>query len=445
MRRIFGSYAYSAGPRDGCWWDETIAAPTWPEARGDIQAEVAIIGAGYTGLSAALHLAEAGLDVAVVEAEYPGWGASGRNGGFCCIGGSKLSNAKLAKIYGADQAAQFQSAERAAVDLVAGILDRFGIDADTHSDGETQIAHSPRAMAALRAEAARDPEAVLTEPEDLHSQGFGGAFFGAMTTPYGFGLNPRKYVLGLAAAAQGAGARLFQNSPAGRLTRASDRAGDRASDRTVIALPNGSLSAKTVLICTNGYSSEDVPRWLAGRYMPAQSTVLVTRPLTDDEVQAQGWTSDQMAYDTRNLLHYFRLMPDRRFLFGMRGGLLSSPAAEATARRRTRADFEAMFPAWRHVDSPNLWSGMVCLSRNRVPFVGAVPGMPGVFAGLAYHGNGVAMGSYAGRLLADLVQGQTPAQPYPAFMTAPMGRFPFGPARRIVMPPVYAGLKLKDL
>ncbi|MGD9865223.1 MAG: NAD(P)/FAD-dependent oxidoreductase [Pseudodonghicola sp.] len=437
MKHIFGGYAYSAGPRSGCWWDETMAAPVWPEARGALRADVAIIGAGFTGLSAALHLAEAGVDVAVLDAQYPGWGASGRNGGFCCVGGAKLDSAAMARSYGADQTQQFHAAEHAAIGLVAGILDRFGIDADTHSKGETQIAHNPRAMARLRRIAATDPDAVLTERADMAAAGFGEGFFGAMTTPVGFGLNPRKYVLGLAAAAQAAGARLYQLSPAGGIAR--------QGGSHVIALPQGSLSADTVLICTNGYSSEDLPDWLAARYMPAQSTVLVTRPLTDEELAAQGWTSDQMAYDTRNLLHYFRLMPDRRFLFGMRGGLMSSPRAEAAARTRTRADFEAMFPAWRHVESPNLWSGMVCLARNRVPFTGAVPGAPGMFAGLAYHGNGVAMGSYTGRLLADLAQGRAPDLPYPAFMARPMARFPLGRARRLLMPPLYAMLRLGDL
>jgi glycine/D-amino acid oxidase-like deaminating enzyme len=150
-----------------------------------------------------------------------------------------------------------------------------------------------------------------------------------------------------------------------------------------------------------------------------------------------------MAYDTRNLLHYFRLMPDRRFLFGMRGGLRASPRAEAAIRRKLRQDFEAMFPAWRDVAATHYWSGMVCLSRNLVPFIGAVPDQPGLFAGLCYHGNGVAMGSYSGRLLSDLVQGRQPELPYSTAVQK-MPRFPFGRARRILMPPAYAALGLMD-
>ncbi|GAA6200773.1 FAD-binding oxidoreductase [Aquicoccus sp. SU-CL01552] len=437
MRRIFSTFAYSDAPRDGCWWDETETRPDWPEARGDLRADVAVIGGGFTGLSAALHLAEAGVSVAVLDAEYPGWGASGRNGGFCCLGGSFMEGSGLTARYGAEQAQVFRAAEVAAVDLVAGLLARLGIDADTHSRGETQMAHSRRAMDRLRRAAQDKPGAVLTEAADLAAQGMAGPFHGALTVPVGFGLNPRKYVLGLARAAAQAGADLYQKSPAGRIEKIAG--GHR------IALPQGSLTAETVLICTNGYSSEDVPGWLAGRYMPAQSTVLVTRPLSDDELAAQGWTSDQMAYDTRNLLHYFRLMPDRRFLFGMRGGMMSSPRAEAAARARTRRDFERMFPAWRTVESPYMWSGMVCMAANLVPFAGPVPGTTGMFAGLAYHGNGVAMGSYSGRLLADLAQGRTPELPYPEPMQRPMRRFPLGRARRALMPPLYAAMALGDL
>jgi len=271
----------------------------------------------------------------------------------------------------------------------------------------------------------------------LAAQGLNGPFHGALTTPVGFGLNPRKYLFGLADAANKAGARGFQHSPVTAIN--ATRTGYR------VTAAQGSVQCETVLIATNGYSSEDIPEWLAGRYLPAQSSVLVTRRISPAELSAQGWTSDQMAYDTRNLLHYFRLMPDGRFLFGMRGGLGSSPGAERAARARTRRDFETMFPAWRGVASMNHWSGMVCLAARRVPFVGAVPGKPGMFAGLAYHGNGVAMGSYAGRLLADLALGQETRCIYPEMMQKPMAQFPLGGARRLLMPPAYAAMMLADL
>ncbi|TNJ42255.1 FAD-binding oxidoreductase [Phaeobacter sp. B1627] len=434
MRRIFPDYAYGTGPRSNCWWDETCPAPVWPELDRAREVDVAIIGGGFTGLSTALHLAEAGVDVAVIEAETPGWGASGRNGGFCCLGGAKLGSRAMERLHGRRETQVYQAGEEEAVHLVERLIARHGIEADTHSSGETVMAHSAKAGAALR-RAAQNTGADFIDGPALAANGLGGRFHGAMTTPLGFALNPRKYLFGLAAAAATAGATLYQRSPA--LDLWQDDSGWHA--RT----PKGRISAKRLVIATNGYSSENIPGWLAGRYMPAQSTVMVTRPLTADEQAAQGWTSAQMAYDTRHMLHYFRLMPDGRFLFGMRGGLMSSPRAEAKIRTALRSHFDRLFPAWRGVEATHMWSGMVCLSRNLVPFVGSVPDHPGLFAGLCYHGNGVAMGSYAGRLLADLVQGKTPEAPYPDLFQR-MPRFPLGRARRLLMPPAYALLGLMD-
>jgi len=442
MKRIYPDYTYGSGPRDGCWWDETIAAPAWPLIDGDVSVDVAIIGGGFTGMSAALHLAEAGVSVAVAEAGAPGWGASGRNGGFCCLGGGRISDGKLNARYGAGAAAEFRSAEIAAVNLVRDLLAKHDITADTHSQGETLLAHSARQMEKMRADAAGietklGVPPVLTEKSDLARQGLGGDFHGALTIPIGFGLNPRKYLFGLADAAADHGVRFFQRSPVSNIEQFA--AGYR------LHTPNGTIRCDRVIVATNGYSSENVPEWLAGRYMPTQSSVLVTRPLSDNELAAQGWTSDQMSYDSCNLLHYFRLMPDRRFLFGMRGGLMSSERVERGVQQRVRRDFERMFPAWAHVETPNSWSGLVCLSRNQVPYCGPVDGMSGVFAGLAYHGNGVAMGSWTGAQLAGLVGGTLSSADLPRAMVAPMGRFPLGGARRALMPPVYAKLMLADL
>ncbi len=431
MKRIFPDYTYGPDPRSNCWWDETIAAPDWPELKGEISVEVAVIGAGFTGTSAALHLAKAGVSVAVLEAESPGWGASGRNGGFCCLGGSKLSQTSMNRRYGEDAANAYSQAEHDAVSLVSELLTTYGIDADTHSVGETQLAHTSRAMDKLRRNAEATGE--LHEKSDLEALGLGRGFHGGYTTPIGFGLNPRKYLFGLANAAQGAA--FYKESPVQNLRK--------TGSGFDLSTPNGRVRCNQVLICTNGYSSDDLPDWLSARYMPAQSTVLVTRPLSDAELQAQGWTSDQMAYDTRNLLHYFRLMPDRRFLFGMRGGLISFPSAEAAIRRKVIRDFRKMFPDWVGVEVTNIWSGMVCMTRDLVPFVGPVPDMPGAFAGFAFHGNGVAMGTYSGQALAKLALGDQAR--LPPFMAKPPRRFPFGRWRRAVMPPAYALMGLMDL
>ena len=265
MKRIYPEFAFGPQTRAGCWWDETIAAPDWPVLQDSQRVDVAIVGAGFTGISAALHLAEAGATVAVLEAETPGWGASGRNGGFCCLGGAMIGDTELIRTYGTTAAQAYRQAELAAVDLVADLLKRHKIDADTHSRGETQLAHRARHMTALRKAADAmvrqgGLEPRLIEARDLAEHGMNGPFHGALTTPVGFALNPRKYLYGLAGAAQAKGAMLFRNSAATGITRQG--AGYR------VDTPQAELTAQTVLIATNGYSSEDMPE-LAGRAIPA--------------------------------------------------------------------------------------------------------------------------------------------------------------------------------
>lgn len=440
MQRIFGHYAYGPGPRETCWWDETCDMPAGDAFNG-ADVDVAIIGGGFTGMTAALTLSRAGVDVAVCEAETFGWGASGRNGGFCCLGGGIATDAELDAQHGKPARLEFRRAEADAVAHVETEIATLGLDVDRHSVGETALAHRPREMEALnrRADTIFENYGVtpqLLERHELSTAGFGGGpFHGALTVPIGFGLNPRKYLAGLVQGARAEGARLYDWCPVTNLLA--------DSDGYLLTVGDTRLRARRVLIATNGYSSEDIPPWLRDRYLPSQSTVLVTRPLNETEIKAQGWTTDQMSYDTRNLLHYFRLLPDRRFLFGMRGGLRSSAGAEAAARAKTRADFDHMFPEWRSVETTHSWSGFVALARKKLPYVGPIPDMPQVWAALCYHGNGVAMGSYAGRLLAEiLIGGQSNRTP--EVMRVPLSRFPFGRMRRVLMPPLYAGLMIKD-
>lgn len=434
MSRVFPAYTYGQGPREHCYWPATATPPHFPAAEGAITCDVAVIGAGFTGLSAALHLAEAGSDVVVLEAQDLGWGASGRNGGFCCLGGSAASDSMLAKLYGEPARRDFRTAEHRAVDLTAGLIERFAISCDTHSRGETLLAHTRKAMNAFDAKARlieRDygVTATITPQQDLAAKGMNGPFFGAITTPIGFALNPLKYLIGLAGAAGQAGVRIFTGSPVQRI--------DWQGAYT-LTTPRATVTAKRLIVATNGYSSDDLPGWLRGRYLPTQSNVIVTRPLSEAELAAQGWTTHQMSYDDRFLLHYFRLMPNRQMLFGMRGGLFSSAAADARMYHVVRQQFEHMFPAWARVETPYSWQGLLSISRDLTPFAGPIPGMPGAFAALSYHGNGVAMGTYAGALLADLVQDRVPRNLYPKIMQTPPRRFPLGRFRRAALWPVYA-------
>ncbi|MCK0150301.1 FAD-binding oxidoreductase [Marivita sp. S6314] len=439
MTRIYEDRAYQTP--QACWWRDTVAPAHPPAMQGDKHTDVAIIGGGFTGLNAALVLADAGRQVTVLDAEHPGWGASGRNGGFCCLGGSKLSGPRIATLFGADQRAEWHAAERAAVDHVATLLADHAIDADVHSEGETMMAHSPGAMHDIREsiEDTRQSYGVtphVFEASDLPSLGLNGRFYGGMTLPIGFALNPGKYHDGLLKSVMRAGAEVFGQTPATRMRQ--------RGSKWEVTTANGILTAERVVIATNGYSSEDMPTWLRARYLPVQSSIIVTRPITDAEQAAQGWTSAQMCYDSRRLLHYFRLMPDGRFLFGMRGGLRATPRSEAALNARIRKNFEQLLPEWRTIDITHAWSGLVCLMRRLTPFSGPVPDRPGMFASLGYHGNGVAMGSYLGARLADCVLDRPTRGPCPAFLHQPPPRFPLGRYRRALLAPTYAAAALLD-
>jgi glycine/D-amino acid oxidase-like deaminating enzyme len=441
MSRVFEPRAYAVDSLTECFWAEDFPGPDfgWPVLLGDAKAEVAVIGAGYTGLSAALHLAQAGVDVAVLDMHGPGWGASGRSGGFVCLGGATASDRAIRRQVGAAGLADWQRAQRDAVALVADLLDRHGIDAQTHSQGETQLAHSPRQLRLLEAEAnaaARAGEPVdFIAPNQMQARGMGiSGLSGGLTTPHGFALHPRRYVLGLAEAYRRLGGRLFVGSEVIGVAETAMGLELRTT--------NGRLRCKRLIIATNGYGREDVPRWMAGRFLPVQSNILVTRPLSDAEIAAQGWSSAQMVYDTRVLLHYFRLLPDRRMMFGMRGGFRATPASDRKMQRIILRDFKAMFPAWAEVETPWFWSGLISLMGRGVPYAGPVPGLAGAYAGFGWHGNGIAMGSYAGAALARLALGQGPD--VPEILQRPPVRIPFGTRRRLLLPPKYAQLGLRD-
>ena len=434
MKRVFPDHTYGPAPRESCYWADTVPDPGFEQATGSITCDVAVIGAGFTGLSAALHLAEAGADVAVLEAEHPGWGASGRNGGFCCLGGFGAPDGVLTRLHGDAARVEARQAEMAAVDTAASLIERLSLDVDRHSRGETVMGFTEKSLTGFETEAARieadlgiTPEII--PPEKLAQFGMTGPFHCGMTIPVGFGLNPAKYALGLAQAADRAGARIFARSAVRRIDHGA---------RFTLHTDHARISAGRLIVATNGYSSDDLPGWMRGRYLPAQSNVLVTRTLSDDEIAAQGWSSGQMAYDERFFLHYFRLMPNKRFLFGMRGGLFSSPRADAAMHRRIRSHFERMFPAWAHVETPYSWNGLLSLAPDMTPYTGPIPGMSGAFTSLSYQGNGVAMASHAGTILADLALGRAPRGAYPAILQKPPRRFPLGALRRGVLWPAYA-------
>ena len=406
-----------------------------PKLATETSCEVAVIGAGFTGLSAALELAESGIDVRVLEAGHVGWGASGRNGGFACIGSHKLSYGAMIRRYGLAATRSYHAAMRQSVELVCDNLSRFAIDAQASGDGEVTLAHAASRVAALQEEQAFLKQTFGEDTEflpraELVARGLQGpGFHAGLKAHVGFGVHPLNYVRGLARAAARAGAPIHAQSP---LVRWEETAtGHR------LHTPEGVLTARHVIVATNGYTPEQVSTRHRGRLMPALSSIIVTRPLSADERRQQGWTSPLMAYDSRKLLHYFRLLPDGRFLFGGRGGTDASDTGGQAFRPLLTENFRRLFPAWSEVEVTHYWRGFVCLAYDLVPYVGALDERNTVWTAIAYHGNGVAMGSWSGRAVARLLLKKTAREELPPVLTRRLARFPLPAFRPLYLKGAY--------
>ncbi|KZK82349.1 Gamma-glutamylputrescine oxidoreductase [Pseudovibrio sp. Ad13] len=444
LHRIFQEDAYGEQPVAENFWHRSLSPQALGAPLSDEQScEVAVVGGGYTGLSAALKLAQQGVDVAVLDAQHIGWGASGRNGGFCCLGGTITDDADLIDRYGEADARRYFYAERAAIDLVAELLEQNSIDADVVSKGETVLAHKARRVDQLKDTAADVQKrygisCTFHDKDELAELGMmASGLSSGLTIPIGFALHPYKYARGLAETVKAQGGRFYEQTSVLGITPAAD-------GQYVLKARTGQLRAQKVLLATNGYSSENMPEWMAGKYLPVQSNILMSRVLSDEELKRQGWFSNQMAYDTRTLLHYFRLLPDNRMLFGMRGSVSATPHARKRMRTATRRDLERMFPEWVNVETPDFWSGLACLTHKLVPFAGAVPDTQGLYAAFGYHGNGIAMATYAGQLVAAEMLGAATKMPYPSFMKQAPIEFPFRTMRRHLLALSYTWFELKD-
>ncbi|MEZ5774281.1 MAG: FAD-binding oxidoreductase [Hyphomicrobiaceae bacterium] len=428
------------------YWEAT-AAPLGietPPLKGETVTDVAIIGAGFTGLSAALRFRDDyDLDVTVLDAADPGWGASGRNGGFVGLGSAKLSYGELIKRYGLEDTKRFFEIQKEAVALVGEVTKRHGIACDHNPMGEMAVAHRPGRFEELKEDQVflRDVIGKKTELLDVPAMKERGcyspAFHGAIWGEVGASVHPLNYTRGLARAAAGNRVHIHGRSRVVRWEELAD--GHRLTTSS-----GAVLKARHVVVATNGFTQEEVSRRHAGRLMPALSSILVTRPLTEDERRAQGWTSLQMAYDTRKLLHYFRLLPDGRFLFGGRGGTDGSDKAAGPLERRLRHNFETLFPGWAHAEHTHFWRGYVCLTHDLVPYIGPLDEKRSVWTAIAYHGSGVAMASWSGRAVADLVAGRPERARLPSVLGRRLKTFPLPALRPAYLKGAYIWYDIKD-
>jgi glycine/D-amino acid oxidase-like deaminating enzyme len=392
------------------WSATASAAPNLPELRGPLQAQVLIIGGGYTGLSAALHLCESGVDVVVLDARALGEGGSGLNGGQV-IAGVKHDPDALEQIFGATLGARLVQTVASGPDLVFELIRKYQIECAATRSGWIQPATSDAALLPIvrRFEQWRRrgaPVELLDRREVSRLIG-SERYCGGWLDRRGGTLQPLSYLFGLARAVQHLGGRIFVGSAAIKL--------ESVGAEWRVHTPGGQVRAPMVVLATNAYTDRLVDA-LRTTVVAVPSFQVATEPLPQaarDSILPQG----QAASDTWHLLRYYRLSPDGRLVLGSRGFFGHAPLAE-TARHHYRA-VQEIFPQLHGLRYEYHWGGLVAMTSDHLPHLHQLA--PGLHAGLGYNGRGVAMATVMGSLLARRIRG-APAEElgFPVTAVRPM-------------------------
>lgn len=376
-------------------WSATAnPSPTYPPLEGVTRTTVAVVGGGFTGLSAALHLAEQGIDTVLLEAQHPGWGASGRNGGQVIPGLKEDPDTLIAKL-GSERGEALVRLAGGAPDRVFELIQRHGIHCDATREGWIQPAHDARSLALCRARAEQwqrrgAPIEILDRAETARLLG-SEHYLGALLDRRGGGVHPLNYALGLAEAAQRAGARLHGQSPVQAL--------QRNSSGFSLTTPQGTLQAEQMLLCTNAYSDALHPA-LRRSVIPVCSVQVASAPLSDN-LRRSILPEGQVASDMRTLLLYYRLDAAGRLLMGGRGAYAGPGIAKQQVQLRQAA--ERLFPQLGELQWQHHWGGFVALTLDHLPHLQQVD--KGLYCALGYNGRGVAMATTLGKVLAEWLSG----------------------------------------
>ena len=403
-------------PTQQIYWHTTVKMPDdskltpLPE-----RVEVAVIGGGYTGLSAARTLAKQGVKVAVLEANTIGWGASSRNGGMV-LTGLKLGMRSVMNKYGRETARRLFQCSLEAIDTVEQIIKEENIDCGFRRYGHLLTANKPKHYDALQEEVGFmekefNHKLRLLSRDEQRTEIGSDIYHGALLDECSGGLNPAQYVSGLAAAAEKVGATLHARARVKRL--------ERRVDRFVLETERGSLSAESVLVATSGYTG-NVTRKLQKKVIPIGSFIIATERLPD-ELTKQLTPNGRMIFDSMHYLNYFRL-GNNRMIFGGRAAFF--PETSKTIQRSAeilRKELMDVYPQLKDVNIEYVWGGTLDFAFDMMTHVGEIDG---IYYSLGYAGHGVAMATYLGMTVAEaMMKGNIKEHPFASFS------FPSAPLR----------------
>ena len=394
----------------------SLPQPDHPALAGELQADVCVVGGGFSGLNTALELAQRGFSVVLLEARKIGWGASGRNGGQLIRGvGHGLD--QFSKVLGDDGVRQMKLMGLEAVDIVRQRVEQFQIACDL-TWGYCDLANKPRDLEGFAedAEELRElgyrHETRLLQAHEMHSVVGSERYVGGLIDMGSGHLHPLNLALGEAAAAQRLGVQVFEHSAVTRIDYGS---------QVRVHTARGLVRAKTLVLGCNAYLNGLNPE-LGGKVLPAGSYIIATEPLS--EQQAQQLLPQNMAVcDQRVALDYYRLSADRRLLFG--GACHYSGRDPQDIAAYMRPKMLQVFPQLAGVKIDYQWGGMIGIGANRLPQIGRLKDQPNVYYAQAYSGHGLNATHLAGKLLAEAISGQQQGR-FDLFAQVPHITFPGG-------------------
>ena len=384
-----------------------------PALQGAQRADVCVIGGGFTGLSAALNLAEQGMDVVLLEAERIGFGASGRNGGL--IGSGQRKDAlEMEKQFGFGKSRQFWDFAEAAKTEIRDRVAKHDIACDLQY-GQIEGVHKKSYVgfaeeyAAALAERYDYPHARALSREETRSLVATDDFLEGLYDKQAMSIHPLNYALGLGRAARDAGVRIYENSRVTRYTR---------SDPATVTTQEGQVEASFIVLGCNGYLGKLEPR-VAGKIMPINNFMIATEPLGEE--CARQLIADRICvHDTRFVVNYFRTSEDYRLLFG--GGENYRPGFPSDIEAFVRPYMLELFPQLSDAGIDYAWGGTLSVTVNRLPHLGRL--QPNLFFAQGYSGHGVAISNFAGKIIAEAIAGT--AGRFDVMASLPIHTFPGG-------------------
>jgi len=400
---------------------------------GDLSFDICVVGAGFSGLSTALHLAEKGYQVAVVEGARIGWGASGRNGGQV-VNGLNASLQTIQRRYGEDTANFVANVVMEGGDIIRERIKTYDIDCD-YKPTNLFTAYTNAHMRELEERLSLWRSYGIETQEMIAADAIGNyvntdVYAGGMIDHAGGHLHPLNLALGEAAAFESKGGVIFEHSMVSSV--------DHATGKSVVTTKQGSITCKTLVLCGNAYLGGVVPE-LAKRVMPVSTQVMATEILPPEQAQ-QLLPTDTCVEDIRYILDYYRLSADNRLLFG--GGTVYGGTDPDNIEAKLRRNMDKVFPALQDKKIEFAWSGNFALSFSRVPQMGRLN--DNTYFAHGYSGHGVTGSHTFGRILSEAIDGDLTR--FDTFASVPWIAFPGGRMFRVpysVMGSWYYGLRDK--